>query len=268
MSKRGYPILPQSGDWSVSFDAIPVLEFVGNAFNSSGNTISSAFPSFNATSSTSNTIVVRKFIDDNTAYRGMIRFDLGTSTTRVNVDDDAALAADPASTATVEDKRVSKNSNIVIGAGLEKRKGVSRVQGVYGAMATVGIGRGTSGGSNKYTYGNAFSATFPNPTSTTNFSTGASSASSSRVTETTTASGFSIGAVGFIGAEYFIAPKLSIGAEFQWGPEFKKTGESETTSEEWDAARSVIKTTTTTTAGGSSLKLNTGVTTINLNFFF
>src|SRR5205085_161225 len=121
MSKRGYPILPQSGDWSVSFDAIPVLKFAGNAFSNAGtNTISAAFPS-------SNTITVRKFIDDNTAYRGMIRFDLGTTTIKANVQNDPAVAADPASTATVEDKAVIKNSNVVIGAGLEKRRGTSRV---------------------------------------------------------------------------------------------------------------------------------------------
>ena len=260
MSKRGYPILPQGGDWSVSFDAIPVLKFAGNAFSNAGtNTISSAFPY-------TNTITVRKFIDDNTAYRGMVRFDLGTTTTKANVRDDAAFAADPATTETVEDKRVSKNSNIQIGAGIEKRKGMSRVQGIYGAMAMIGYGRGSSGGSNKYTYGNALGTTNQSPT-TSNFS-GGSSNPLSRVTEDKTSAGFSIGVVGFIGAEYFIAPKLSLGAEFQWGPTFSKDGDSESTSEEWDGARGVIKTTTTTTAGGSSFGFNTGVTSINLNFFF
>jgi hypothetical protein len=261
MSKRGFPILPQGGDWGVSFNAIPVLNFVGNAFSNAGsNTISAAFPS-------TNVITVRKFIDDNTAYRGMLRLDLGTTTAKFNSQNDAAVQADPTSNATVEDKEVSKNSNIQIGGGLEKRKGLGRVQGIYGAMATIGLGRGaTPSGTHTYTYGNAFSTTDPNPSSH-NFDGNATSPGS-RVTASHTAAGFNIGVLGFIGAEYFIAPKLSLGAEFQWGPSFSMGGKSTSTVDTWDGAKSAIKTTTTTSAGSSSFGFGTGVTSINLNFFF
>jgi hypothetical protein len=260
MSKRGFPILPQGGDWGVSFNAIPVLNFVGNAFSLAGtNTISAAFPS-------TNVITVRKFIDDNTAYRAMLRFDLGTTTNKFNSRDDAAFSADPNTTSTVTDKEVSKNSNIQIGGGIEKRKGTGRVQGIYGAMATIGLGRGASGGSNKYTYGNGFSSTTIAPTSH-NFD-GNSTVPGTRTTESHTAAGFNIGVLGFIGAEYFIAPKLSLGAEFQWGPSFGMTGKSSTTVDTWDGAKSAVKTTTTTQAGGTDFKFGTGVTSINLNFFF
>jgi hypothetical protein len=256
MSKRGFPILPQGGDWSVSFDAVPVLKFVGNAFSNAGNnTISAAFPS-------TNTITVRKFKDDNTAYRGMVRFDLGTKTQKANVTNDAAKAADPNSTETLTDKEVSKNSNIQIGGGLEKRKGIGRVQGIYGAMAMIGI----TGGSSKYTYGNGFAANNPTPTSN-NFD-GNAVASGTRTTEKHTGTGFNIGVVGFIGAEYFIAPKISLGAEFQWGPSFAVTGKTTSTVDTWTTA---LKTTTTTTsAGGSSFGFATTnvSSSINLNFFF
>jgi hypothetical protein len=260
MSKRGFPILPQGGDWGISFNAIPVLNYVGNSFNNTvGNSISAAFPA-------TNVITARKFTDDNTAYRAMLRLDLGTTTNKFNSTNDVAKNADPNSTATVEDKEVSKNSNIQIGGGLEKRKGMGRVQGIYGAMAMIGFGRGAGigAGTHTYTYGNSFSSTTPTPTSH-NFD-GNATTPGTRTTKSQTAGGFMIGVVGFIGAEYFIAPKLSLGAEFQWGPSYSMTGKSTTTTE--DFSTGVVKSTTTTTAGGSSLNVGTGVTSINLNFFF
>jgi hypothetical protein len=258
MSKRGYAILPEAGDWSISFNAIPVLNYVGNAFNSSGNTISAGFPS-------SQTITVRKFNDANNAYRGMLRFDLGSSANKFNVQNDVALAADPTSTATVEDKQSVKNSDIVIGAGIEKRKGISRVQGIYGAMAFINFGRG-SNGTQKYTYGNAITSANQNPTFH-NFGSN-DLGGGSRVTKSTTSNGFGIGVLGFVGAEYFVAPKLSVGAEFQWGPSIQMNGKSTVESEAWDGVNNAVKTTTTETAGNSSMGFNTGVTSINLNFFF
>ncbi|MFL5730227.1 MAG: hypothetical protein ACJ75J_12145 [Cytophagaceae bacterium] len=252
MSKRGYAILPQGGDWGISFNAIPVLNYVGNTFNNTaGNTVSAAFPAVGAVSA-------RKFIDDNNAYRALVRFDLGTTSMKNNTASDASGA--PAGT-TVEDKESIKNSNIQIGGGIEKRKGTSRVQGIYGAMAMIG----KTGGSKKYTYGNAFSSTNTAPT-TNNFD--GNDLGGARITETKTGSGFSIGVVGFIGAEYFVAPKLSLGAEFQWGPSFQSNGKLDTTVESWDGVNNVVKTTTTSVAGGSSLGFNTAVTSINLNFFF
>jgi hypothetical protein len=255
MSKRGFPILPQGGDWGISFNAIPVLNFIGNAFGQTNgnNTISAAFPS-------TQVITGRKFIDDNTAYRAQVRFDLGSTTNKFNSASDAAGA--PAGT-TVEDKQSVKNSNISIGGGIEKRKGTGRVQGIYGAMAMINFGRGASGGTNTYTYGNSFSSTDPTPT-THNF--GSNIIGASRVTKSTTANGFGIGVVGFIGAEYFIAPKLSLGAEFQWGPSFQSNGKSTEVIESWTGT--AVQSTTVTTAGNSSLGFRTAVTSINLNFFF
>jgi len=259
-SKRGYQILPEAGDWSISFDAIPVLNYVGNAMSFGGTTISSAFPY-------SNTITVRKFNDANNAYRGMVRFDLGSTTSKFN-----SASNDPAATAgtTVEDKQSVKNSDIVIGAGIEKRKGISRVQGVYGAMAVINFGRG-SNGTQKYTYGNAISSTNQTPT----FHDFGSNdlGGGSRVTKSTTSNGFGIGVLGFVGAEYFIAPKLSIGAEFQWGPSIQMNGKSTVESEAWDGVNNVVKTTTTETAGSSSMGFSTNIAggssgAINLNFFF
>lgn len=248
-SKNGHQVLPEAGDYSVAIDAQPFLQYAGNLF--SGATA----PTFNFPAS--NAITLRKFIDANTAYRAMIRFDLGSTTSKYNVSNNTST--DP--NATVTDKYSAKNTNIIIGAGLEKRKGTSRVQGIYGAMVTLGI----SGGKDVYTYGNSITSTNTNPTSH-NFNGNINGAT--RTLSQKTGSGISFGVVGFVGAEFFIAPKLSLGGEFQWGPQLQLNGNLKTETEVWDGANNTVKKTTTTTAGGSSFGLNTINTQINLNFFF
>ena len=252
VSKNGHQVLPQAGDWGVSFDAIPVLEFVGNTFSNAGNnSIYAGFPSVGA-------VTARKFIDANTAYRGMFRFDLGSNTAKFNSSDDNS--ADPL--ATVEDKYSFKNTDILLGVGLEKRKGNSRVQGIYGAMATLNI----VGSKRKYEYGNAFSASNTTPTSREFGFGNVQGGGAARTLSQKVSNGFGIGVAGFIGAEYFIAPKLSLGAEFMWGPSIQFGGKLKTETEYWDGTG--VKTTETETAGGSRIGFNTAVTSINLNFFF
>ena len=72
---------------------------------------------------------------------------------------------------------------------------------------------------------------------------------------------------GFAGIEYFFAPKMSLGAEVQWGINVSSTGAGETTSELFDGTN----TTTTTAETGSSSAFGIGTTPnsmISLNFHF
>ena len=54
----------------------------------------------------------------------------------------------------VEDKQTVNSNFIGLGAGLEKRRGNGRLQGIYGADALIW----SQGGKSKYEYGNALSA--------------------------------------------------------------------------------------------------------------
>ena len=58
---------------------------------------------------------------------------------------------------------------------------------------------------------------------------------------------FSFGVCVFIGAEYFVLPKMIIGGEFGWGLGLSSTGKSKTT---WESI------------GGAALALTFGTTTI------
>ncbi len=60
---------------------------------------------------------------------------------------------------------------------------------------------------------------------------------------------FGLGLRGFIGAEYFIFPKIAIGGEFGWGLALRTVGKSTTKYETWN---NNLVTTTTTPSGGST----------------
>jgi hypothetical protein len=221
VSKKGEAYLPESGDWAISFDASPVFEYVGNAFN--GNTDNSA-PGAKFLNG-NRTIVGKLFLDDKTAIRGLLRLGFGNYSRTEMFDDVSVLTAPayPALFPEVEDKMVSKNTSIAIGGGYEMRRGKTRLQGYYGGDVMIWM-RSTS---EKYTYGNAL-----NPTRTANLiSTDFGSnlmndplGYSGRVTNAKSGMIFGVGVRGFIGAEYFIFPKIAIGAEYGWAVGFQKRG--------------------------------------------
>jgi hypothetical protein len=252
-SKRGYAILPEAGNWGLSVDANPLIRYTGNLMSQAGNNNGSN--PFNGT-----TITGKYFIDANTAYRVSVGINMGTTSKTNLVSDNTSTDA----TKTVEDKRTISQAGIVLGAGMEKRRGVGRLQGVYGAMATISIGGGN--GNQSFEYGNSFTTTNTNPTSTTNFDNNASGPVNSRTTSTKSGFGFGVGLQGFIGVEYFFAPKISLGAEYMWGPTFRMTGKGSTETESFDGT--AVKTTTSETGGSSSFNLGTGTANINLNFYF
>ena len=250
-SKKGEPYLPEEGDWAIGFNADPFITYAGNLFNGGTNT------SPGITDPMGNLVITGKmFKDATTAYRVMLRIGMGSSTWNNFVMQDGQT--DP--NITVNDSWKNSGRNIVIGGGLEMRRGKTRLQGYYGGMLWIMM----TGGGDEYTYGNAFSTTNTSPTVTLTWApiTSGPAIGSSRTTSTTAGSGFGFGLRGFIGAEYFILPKISIGAEYGWGVGMMNTGEGETVTESWDFANNTIKTTTSKTAGSKMFGLDTD---INMN---
>jgi hypothetical protein len=205
-SKKGVPILPESGDWSISFDAVPFLNYIGNAFNGTSN--NSVFAGW---ADTSNFTIVGKWVrDNNMAYRGKVRIGFGSMSS-----DNIHATANPSAPAntTVTDETSVSNMNITLSGGIQKWRGKGRVQGYYGAELGFTIG---SGPDTSYTYGDPLDASWnPGP----------------RTKEINAGSTFGINLRGFIGVEYFLAPKMSIAAEYGWGIAFSSTGEGEVTGE-------------------------------------
>ncbi len=234
ISKKGEPILPEKGDWAISINANPFLDYIGNFIGANGLNVP---PTFNFLSG-NQTITGKYYIDATKAYRVGIRLGLGSTSTTTKV------GSIPYTTPDTYVDNVSKfsSSNIGLTAGMEWRKGKTRLQGFYGAEAGITLG------SNKQvnTYGNVLSSS--NPVSHT--------------LENKYGTKFGLGLRTFIGAEYFIFPKIAIGGEFGWGLAFTTIGEGTTTSEYWSG--SDIKSITTPYGGSSSF----GFDSDNLNSVF
>jgi len=261
-SKKGEPILPEAEDWAISFNADPVFEFVGNAF--SGFTSKNSAPAVGFLNS-NNTIIGKKFIDDKNAYRVLVRLGFTSQTFKNNVDDDATVTppAFPASFPQKEDKFKMRRTTIGIGAGKEMRRGKTRLQGFYGADAMIWL----SMSSDKYEYGNTMTAVAapgvtPTPQSTTwnaDGSIASEGANGNRVLSSKNGMVFGIGVRGFIGAEYFIFPKIAIGAEYGWGIGFQAQGKGKNVNETTGGTPTTVGEVETETTGSSKFGFDTDI---------
>jgi hypothetical protein len=221
-SNRGENWLSQEGDWALGFDAQPFFSYVGNLFNGSTNNTGPSMwspwmmPGDQYNYMGSGVVIVgKKLMDANTAYRGKLRLGFGSwkETELVNAIPQPNPAPFPPTT--VENTEKHSFNSIAIGGGLEKRVGASRVVGVYGGEAMIGLG----GSKTTYEYGNALSA--QNPVG-------------QRPTEEKRGSTFGFGLNAFAGVEWFFAPKMSVSGEYTWGLMLSSTGFGKTSNEGWD----------------------------------
>lgn len=224
-SKKGETILPEADDWAISFDAAPFLNYFGQMLSNAGATS----PTAGYTNGYPWAIKGKMFKDEKTAYRAGIRLGFGSNTFNADIAVPQASTATPpvypAFNAMGTDTYKAGYSGIVLTGGLEMRRGKTRLQGYYGGELLIGMG----GTKDTYTYNNALTAGTPDPTVTvgsddTDWSTwgfGSNyvtdpTGNTSRLLESKTSTTM-IGLRGFIGVEYFILPKISIGAEYGWG---------------------------------------------------
>lgn len=255
-SKKGEAYLPEAGDWALGFDAAPFIGYFGDFANgyAGGNSMNAAWLS--SDSITNMAIVGKYFKDETTAYRGKLRIGFGSTNKDFIGFYDAD--ADP-TTNQVEYTNSAKTSNfnIVLGGGIEKRRGNTRIQGYYGGELLIALGSS----SESWDYGRAYTADWsadevmPNGTIL--------GFGDQRVTERKAGSTFAFGLRGFVGVEWFIAPKVSLGAEYGWGLGFASTGEGEETVEYWGFAENStatepsLQSETIKTGGSSTFQLDT-----------
>lgn len=249
-SNRGENWLSQDGDWGLTFEATPLLNYAGNLFNGhAGNGGVALNNLFNSNNANGSGVVIggKKLIDANTAYRAKLRIGFGSDKQTNLVTDVTSTSTPPAQ---VEDVIKDSYMAIDLGFGLEKRVGSTRVVGIYGAELGFGIGNGKR----TWEYGNAITATNP---------------VGSRPTESKQGSTMAVGLRAFAGVEWFCAPKISLSGEYTWGLALSSTGHTEDTNEGWNGT--TVE--STTTEGGTkqnSFRLDTGISgaSIGVNFYF
>jgi hypothetical protein len=244
-NEAGYVVTPEAGDWAIGFNASPLFNYVGNAFNgSTGNSMNTAFVNGN------NAIYGKMFVDENTAYRASLRLRYGSGS-QVVLQDTNTIDVAPDY---IENKVTQSGAAVVLGFGLEKRRGHNKLQGYYGGEALITLGGTTP--NMKYEY----ALDMNEATVVTQGVVPASRTLSSKAGST-----FGFGVRGFIGAEYFFAPKISIAAEYGWGLSFTSTSGGETVTENYGLATPTATTASTyevTTMTGKSGSF--GVDTDNL----
>jgi hypothetical protein len=231
-SKEGAPILPQAKDWSIGLDATRFIKDFSFGFVS-----------------TAQAIQVKYMKDPQTAYRMGVRIGVNDWTTKAMVDDRVAasnsVAAYPAAVVMKENTWKKSATAVGLSFGIEKRRGVTRLQGIYGAELAVYL----STSKDKFSYANALNASTSGQIVVDSVGDAISSpyfgsannidnapkiqgvTGLARVKERKNGMAFSLGARAFIGAEYFVLPKMSLGGEFGWGFGFSTTGRTETTLE-------------------------------------
>lgn len=235
-SKKGEPILPEAEDWSIGVDAVPFLNYAGNFIGGNGTNAAPSWNNYGA----NQTIVAKKFTDAQNAYRVTFRLGMRNQSWKNEIAAPVASSAAPVNfptkTTMNEDKASHSSSFIGIGVGMEKRKGKTRLQGFYGADVFVWF----SSSKDKFKYGNALTqgaTADPNVDAVTNSTDWSTTTASVVISNPNTGTGlagqpgtanwrmisnkpggqFGLGVRAFIGAEYFVMPKISIGGEFGWG---------------------------------------------------
>jgi hypothetical protein len=311
-SKKGEPFLPEAGEWSVGIDATPFLNYFGNFFGKTGPNVAPTWNNY----SLNQTITGKKMKDANTAYRATIRIGLNNQKNKNAVSEFVAPSAGDVGALSEApeqkfDVRRASTRNIVLGVGLEKRRGKTRLQGIYGADLLIW------GGNTRETfkYGNDLTQTDDaatafnenldptngtystdwnavNPAYASNVTgtiTGYSQVDNARALKRKTNGVIGVGVRAFVGVEYFVAPKVSIGGEFGWGVGYQLNTKNKAT---WDAEGTgtaagatqegkEIKTKDATNGGGqfiidtdrnainsATYNLIGGTGTLRLNFYF
>ena len=195
VGKKGIAILPQAGDFAIGIDAVPYINFLGNALSSGGN---------NLNLNNSNTLYGKYYLDQNTAIRAELYSYHLNETFRNYVTDDAAVYNDPNSMAQVVDILKMQTHSYGIGVGIQKYRGYGRLRGTYGGQISYLRSKSQS----DYTWGNAMNALNPSPTSTFWSTTG-----DFRYLNLNNEASNTVAIGALAGIEYFFLPKICIGGE-------------------------------------------------------
>tara|TARA_B100000700_G_C14947794_1_gene810080 strand:- start:413 stop:1258 length:846 start_codon:yes stop_codon:yes gene_type:complete len=222
-SKNGHTILPEAGDWAIQTNGINLLNMGLNALdimNDNGN--NAQFPGY--VEENEKVIVGKYFNSDDFATRYRIALNSNSYTEKEYGDDPTVDADDDPVDALLRTK-TSSYWELKVGYGHEYRRGHNRLQGFYGYEGLIGLNRGEDGSENvsrdwEFSYEDIFEAT----------------GDDSFTTSEKQGMGVSLEARTFVGVEYFAAPKVSFGFEFNWGLEIEMSGRSssETTTASYD----------------------------------
>lgn len=206
--------IPEEGDFAVGFDAAPILGYIGNLFNGNqnngfgalaGTPFTSGNDFFNGNIMPDVSIMGKYMFTDNLAVKMNVGLMISSRAERSYTRDDAAGLNNPLSEAKVIDTERYNRTGVSIMLGGEYRLGKRRIQGVLGA----GLLFAAQNENLTNIYGNAMTAANQTPSTAIT-----STAGDGRVVKRRNdGANFYVGVTGSVGVDWFVAPKISLGAE-------------------------------------------------------
>ena len=168
--KQQKQYLPEEGDWALGIDVVPILKYIGNAFN--GTDGSNGLDHVGGTPFTSGhfgnqglmptvSIMGKYMLTDEWAVRANVGLMISSANDKAYSPDDKALLTNPFSEAKVIDGARYDRNGMSMLLGAEYRKGARRIQGVFGA----GLLFAFQNSKETYSWGNALTEINQSPTS-------------------------------------------------------------------------------------------------------
>lgn len=200
--------LPEEGDWAIGVNVVPLLKCIGNGLGSENFGGGTAFTAGSERLGLIPDVSVQAkyMLTDDFGFRANVGLMFGTDKERKYVQDDEAFLTNPMAEEQVIDARRVNTNGMSLNLGAEFRKGSRRVQGVFGAGVLFAFQKQAT----RYEYGNVMTAVNQLPSSA--FAEDAY-ADGYRMLEQKTDGTFYTGLTGSVGVEWFVAPKISLGAE-------------------------------------------------------
>ena len=256
--KKDYSyLLPEKGDFALVIDAAPFFEYAADLLNFSGGSpaTSPAFQSFRED------IMGKYFLSPNLALRMRLGINVNNFTRNDYVRDDGKFMLDPLSEDKVVDVWKHRQSAFDLGFGLEKRIGISRVQGYIGGEVFLGI----TTGSEEYQYGNPIAQSNVQPTAS---NPNGNVMGGVRILNEKQGNGFAYGLRGIIGADVFLTKNFAIGGEIALEMRGENGGKVLAATEEWDSVQVSVKE-NLASPGNSSFRMGfRPITSLNISIFF
>ena len=241
--------LPAKGDFSLGFSLDPLTTYLGNFFNGNTNNALGALGGEPINDAASQlawgkpivSIMGTYMLSDNLAAKANVGFGFSATQNNQYALDEAAAFLDPLSRAKViysEHRHIATGS---LALGVEYRVGKTRpVQGVFGA----GVNYSFGSYSKKYTYGNAITEAIQAPDiAVGTYAAPAGYMPQARIlTEQNPELIHMVGLYGSVGVEWFVAPKIALGANVNVGLYYAVNLARATTYEGWNTMSKEVET--------------------------
>lgn len=255
--KQQKQYLPEEGDWALGIDVVPILKYIGNAFN--GTNGSNELSHVGGTPFTSGkfggqglmptvSIMGKYMLTDEWAVRANVGLMISSANNKAYSIDDKALAENPFSEAKVVDGARYDRNGMSMLLGAEYRKGARRIQGVFGA----GLLFAFQNSKETYSWGNALTEINQSPTSHSFANMPTLPTGYRALKQNGAGSDFYLGLTGSAGVEWFVAPKIALGAEVNLSLYYIFGTQTYVESEGYNATLGKVETRTDLYAPGSN----------------